>query len=87
MLDVRRDNRSDTFVISRPPPGRVVGVRNLHLQETDEEKESTLGFEQAILAALPDHQSRNGSIDAAFWTSLDALFARVHTQTFEALGA
>lgn len=60
------------------------GVRDLHLLETDEDKEAVLGFEQAVLAALPDHQLLSGPIDAAFWDSLDALFAKVYTQTFEA---
>ncbi len=86
-LDVRRDDGSDTFVISRPPPGRVVGVRDLHLPETDEDKEAVLGFEQAVLAALPDHHLLNGPIGVAFWNSLDALFTKVYTQTFEALDA
>ena len=85
-LDVLRDNRSDTFVISRPPSGRVVGVRDLHLQEIDENKE-VLEFEKAMLVAFPDHRQLNSSIDAAFWNSLDALFTKVHTQTFEALAA
>ncbi|KAH8991421.1 hypothetical protein EDB86DRAFT_3079838 [Lactarius hatsudake] len=61
-LDVRRNDGSDTLVISRPPPGRA-----------------------AVLAALSDHQMLNGPIDAAFWNSLDALFAKVYAQTFEAL--
>ena len=45
-----------------------------------------LGFEQAVLAALPDHQLLrvNGPIGAAFWNGLDALFAKVYTQTFGA---
>jgi len=64
----------------------MVAVRDLHLPETDEDKEAVLGFEQAVLAALPDHQL-NGPIDAAFWNSLDALFTKVYTQTFEALAA
>lgn len=82
---MRRDDGSDTFVISRPLPGREVGVRELHLPETDEDKEMVLGFEQAVLAALPDHQLPNGPIDAAFWNNLDALFTKVYTQTFETL--
>jgi hypothetical protein len=65
----------------------VVGVRDLHLPETDEDKELLLGFEQAVLAALPDHQLLEGPIDAAFWNSLDALFTKVYTQTFEPLTA
>ncbi|KAF8264540.1 hypothetical protein EI94DRAFT_1805702 [Lactarius quietus] len=84
-LDVRRDDGSDTFIISRPLPGRVVGIRDLHLPETDEDKEMVLGFEQAVLAALPDHQLSNGPIDAAFWDSLDALFTKVYTEAFEGL--
>lgn len=86
-LDVRRDDGSDTFVIARPPPGRAVGVRDLRLQEMDEDKEAVLGFEQAVLAAMPDQQLLNGPIDAAFWNNLDALFAKVYTQTIEALAA
>ncbi|KAH9023812.1 hypothetical protein EDB84DRAFT_1508130 [Lactarius hengduanensis] len=86
-LDVSRDDGSDTFVISRPPPGRTVGVRDLHLPQTDGDKEAVLGFEQAVLAAMPEHQLLNGPIDAAFWNNLDALFAKVYTQTFEALAA
>ncbi|KAI9449271.1 hypothetical protein BJY52DRAFT_1227856 [Lactarius psammicola] len=86
-LDVRRDDGSDTFVISRPAPGRVVGVRDLHLLERDEDKEAVLGFEQAVLAALPNQQLLDGPIDAGFWDRLDGLFAKVYTQTFEALAA
>jgi hypothetical protein len=82
---VRRDDGSDTLVISRPLPGREVGIRDLHLLETDEDKEMLLGFEQAVLAALPHHQLPHGTIDAAFWESLDALFTKVHTQSFESL--
>jgi hypothetical protein len=84
-LDVRRDDGSDTLIISRPLPGQAVGIRDLHLPETDEDKEMVLGFEQAVLAALPDHQLSNGPIDAAFWDSLDALFTKVYTETFEVL--
>ncbi|KAH9058150.1 hypothetical protein EDB87DRAFT_1627782 [Lactarius vividus] len=66
---------------------RRLGVRDLHLPQTDGDKEAVLGFEQAVLAAMPEHQLLNGPIDAAFWNSLDALFAKVYTQTFEALAA
>ncbi|KAH9161007.1 hypothetical protein EDB89DRAFT_1914145 [Lactarius sanguifluus] len=43
---------SDTFAIPRPPPGQVVGVHDLHLQEVDEDKRVVPGFEPAVLAAL-----------------------------------
>jgi hypothetical protein len=86
-FDVCRNDGSDTFIISRPPPGQAVGIRDLYLPETDGDKEAVLGFEQAVLAALPDHQLLNGPIDAAFWDSLDALFTKVYTQPFEALAA
>ena len=88
---MRRDDGSDTLNISRPLPGREAGLRDLHLLETDEDREMLLGFEQAVLAALPNpqwqlpHGPLHGPIDAAFWTSLDALFRRVYTQSFETL--
>ena len=84
-LDVRRDDGLDTFVISRPLSGQVGGVRDLHLPETDEDKEMVLAFEQAVFAAMPEHQLPNGPIDANFWDSLDALFLKVHAQDFEDL--
>jgi len=67
----------------------VVGIRDLHqhLSETDEDKEAVIGFEQAALAALPDHQLVNGPIDVAFWNSLDALSAKVYSQTLHAFAA
>ena len=80
----RRDKRSDTFVISRPAPGRVVGARDLRLQETDENKQAVLEFEQGILVSLPDHQLLNGSSKPAFWISLDSLFTKVHTDALAA---
>jgi len=85
MYDVRRDDGSDMLFISRAPPGRSIGVRELHLPEADEDKEAVLGFEQAVLAALPEYQLLNGPIDAAFWDNLDAVFRKVYAQTFEAL--
>ncbi|KAI9449276.1 hypothetical protein BJY52DRAFT_1420056 [Lactarius psammicola] len=42
------------------------GIRDLHPQETDEDKEVVLGFERAVVAALPDHRLLNCSINAAF---------------------
>ncbi len=30
-LDLRRDDGSDTIVISRPLPGRTGGIRDLHI--------------------------------------------------------
>lgn len=84
---MRRDDGLDTFVISRPPPGQVGGVRDLYLPETDEDKEMVLGFEQAVLAAMSEHQLPNGPIDAKFWDSLDDLFLKVYAQDFEGIAA
>jgi hypothetical protein len=86
-LDVHRDDGSDTFIISRPLPGQVGGVRDLHLLETDEDKEMVLGFEQAVLAAMPEHQLPNGPIDAKFWDSLDDVFLKVYSQDFKGIAA
>jgi hypothetical protein len=53
-LDVRRDDGSDTIVISRPLPGQPGGVRELHIPGRDEDKDTVLAFEQAVLAALSE---------------------------------
>jgi hypothetical protein len=89
-LDVRRDVGSDTLVVSRPLPGQKGGVRTLNLYKgsVDEENEETvLAFEQAILAALPEEvrSQVTGPIGAAFLANLDGVFATVFSQTFEPL--
>lgn len=61
------------------------GFHDLHLCRygTGIDKDAVLRFEQA---ALPDHQLLNGPIDTAVRDShvLDALFAKIYTQIFEA---
>jgi hypothetical protein len=90
-LDVRRNDGSDTIVISRPLPGQVRGVRDLHVLERDEDKDAVLVFEQAVLAALSESNCglRDGPLamddDSAFWVDLDDVFGTVYSQTFEGL--
>ena len=91
-LDVRRDDGSDTIVISRPLPGQPGGVRELHIPEGDEDQGAVLVFEQAVLAALSESDPTRGLLDGplenddtAFWNSLDDVFATVYSQTFENL--
>jgi hypothetical protein len=65
-----------------------VRTLNLYKGSVDEENEETvLAFEQAILAALAeeDRSQITGPIDAAFLVNLDGMFATVFSQTFEPL--
>ena len=90
-LDVRRDVGSDTLVVSRPLPGQKGGVRTLNLYKgssvEEENEETMLAFEQAVLAALPEEARSQitGPFDAAFLANLDGVFAAVFSQTFEPL--
>ena len=84
-LDVRRDDGSDTIVISRPLPGQPGGVRELHIPERDEDKNTLLVFEQAVFAALSESDfGRAGPLgcdDTAFWAKVDELMGTV-SETF-----
>jgi hypothetical protein len=92
-FDVRREDGSDTIVISRPQPGQSGGVRDLHIPERDEDKDAVLVFEQAVLASLGAQSGHGlrlleGPVtidDTAFWADLDNLFETVYFQTFENL--
>ncbi|KAI9507062.1 hypothetical protein F5148DRAFT_1285672 [Russula earlei] len=84
-LDVRRDDGSGTFVVSRPPRGQTGGIRDLHLPESDEDKEAILAFEQAILATLSGRGPFAEPTDAAFWAHLEDVFATAYFQTIEPL--
>lgn len=86
-LDVRRDDGSDTIVISRPLPGQPGGVRELHIPERDEDKDTVLVFEQAVLAALSESDLGTGPLghdDTAFWADIEEVLGTV-SQTLENL--
>jgi len=68
--------------------------KNDHDDVDEENRETVLAFEQAVLAALPESEPESDRgplaagpiIDAAaFWVNLDGVFATVYSQTFEAL--